>query len=249
MDRIRHYFCSIVLLLAYIRHARRHPTPLISLSLFKTRTFSVGIAGNLATRLGTGCVPFDAVNATGWFGYPALIAGCMMAPTALGSIIAKSTVTQVLRRLGYRKTLVGITVFIGLMIAQFSFQSPAMPIWMLVLPLFILGMAMSTQFTAMNTITLADLTDDNASSGNSVLAVTQQLSISLGVAISAAVLRIYEGFAGTSTVEQFHYTFITMGAITIVSALMFMLLRAKDGNNLIKERHKSKPTHAPSKPE
>jgi hypothetical protein len=26
------------------------PTPLISLSLFKTHTFSVGIAGNLATR-------------------------------------------------------------------------------------------------------------------------------------------------------------------------------------------------------
>ncbi len=58
MDRIRHYFCSIVLLLA-ISAARRHPTPLISLSLFKTRTFSVGGPyGNLATRLGTGCVPF-----------------------------------------------------------------------------------------------------------------------------------------------------------------------------------------------
>ncbi len=119
------------------------------------------------------------------FGYQAFIAGCMMAPTALGSIIAKSMVTQVLRRLGYRHTLVGITVIIGLMIAQFSLQSPAMAIWMLILPLFILGMAMSTQFTAMNTITLADLTDDNASSGNSVLAVTQQLSISLGVAVSA----------------------------------------------------------------
>lgn len=69
-------FCSIVLLLAYIRHARRHPTPLISLSLFKTRTFSVGIAGNLATRLGTGCVPFlmPLMLQVG-FGYPALIAG------------------------------------------------------------------------------------------------------------------------------------------------------------------------------
>ncbi len=54
------------------------------------------------------------------FGYQAFIAGCMMAPTALGSIIAKSMVTQVLRRLGYRHTLVGITVIIGLMIAQFS---------------------------------------------------------------------------------------------------------------------------------
>ena len=49
---------GILLFLLYIRHARRHPTPLISLSLFNTRTFSVGIAGNIASRLGTGCVPF-----------------------------------------------------------------------------------------------------------------------------------------------------------------------------------------------
>lgn len=229
---------SIILLLSYIRHARRHPNPLIALPMFKTRTFSVGIAGNLATRLGTGCVPFlmPLMLQVG-FGYPALIAGCMMAPTALGSILAKSMVTQVLRRLGYRRTLVGITVFIGLMIAQFSLQSPAYPIWLMLLPLFILGMAMSTQFTAMNTITLADLTDENASSGNSMLAVTQQLSISLGVAISAAVLRFYEGFDSANTVEQFHYTFITMGAITLVSAAVFMLLRPRDGRNLIKERH------------
>lgn len=232
-------FSGIALLLLYIRHARRHPTPLISLNLFKTRTFSVGISGNIASRLGTGCVPFlmPLMLQVG-FGYPALIAGCMMAPTALGSILAKSTVTQILRWFGYRKTLVGVTLFIGVMIAQFALQTQAMAIWMLVLPLFILGMAMSTQFTAMNTISLADLTDENASSGNSVLAVTQQLSISLGVAVSAAVLRFYEGVDGTNTVEQFHYTFMTMGAVTVVSALTFMLLKAKDGRNLIKERHK-----------
>ncbi|WP_368524992.1 multidrug transporter subunit MdtD [Enterobacter asburiae] len=243
---------GILLFLLYIRHARRHPTPLISLGLFNTRTFSVGIAGNIASRLGTGCVPFlmPLMLQVG-FGYPALIAGCMMAPTAIGSILAKSTVTQVLRWFGYRKTLVGVTVFIGLMIAQFSLQSAALPVWMLILPLFVLGMAMSTQFTSMNTITLADLTDENASSGNSVLAVTQQLSISLGVAVSAAVLRFYEGFDSANTVEQFHYTFITMGALTVVSALVFMLLKPKDGRNLIKERHKekAKPNRVPSEQE
>ncbi len=76
---------GILLFLLYIRHARRHPTPLISLSLFNTRTFSVGIAGNIASRLGTGCVPFlmPLMLRVG-FGYPALIAGCMMAPTAMG---------------------------------------------------------------------------------------------------------------------------------------------------------------------
>ena len=227
---------GILLFLLYIRHARRHPTPLISLGLFNTRTFSVGIAGNIASRLGTGCVPFlmPLMLQVG-FGYPALIAGCMMAPTAMGSILAKSSVT----------------VFIGLMIAQFSLQSASLPVWMLILPLFVLGMAMSTQFTSMNTITLADLTDENASSGNSVLAVTQQLSISLGVAVSAAVLRFYEGFDSANTVEQFHYTFITMGALTVVSALVFMLLKPKDGRNLIKERHKekAKPNRVPSEQE
>lgn len=228
---------GIFLLFCYILHARRHPHPLIGLPLFKTRTFSIGIAGNVASRLGTGCVPFlmPLMLQVG-FGYSAVLAGWMMAPTAIGSIIAKSTVTRVLRGLGYRKTLVGVTVIIGLMIAQFSLQSPGMSLWMLVIPLFLLGMVMSTQFTSMNTITLGDLTDDNASAGNSMLAVTQQLSISFGVAVSAAVLRFYESSSAGSVVDHFHYTFITMGGITLLSAGIFLLLKKRDGDNLIKGR-------------
>lgn len=229
---------GILLLLLYIVHARRHPTPLIPLPMFKTRTFSVGILGNIASRLGTGCIPFlmPLMLQVG-FGYSAILAGCMMAPTALGSIMAKSTVTQVLRWLGYRTTLVGISVIIGILIASFSLQTPAMGLTLLLLPLFILGMAMSTQFTAMNTITLADLNDANASSGNSMLAVTQQLAISFGVAVSAAVLRFYENFDGT-TVQHFHATFLTMGVVTVISGLVFMLLKPGDGRHLISNREK-----------
>ncbi|ADO11376.1 MFS transporter [Pantoea vagans] len=231
---------GIVLLLLYIVHARNHPSPLINLPMFKTRTFSVGIGGNIASRLGTGCVPFlmPLMLQVG-FGYSAIIAGCMMAPTAIGSILAKSTVTQLLRWLGYRRLLVGITAIIGILIASFSLQSPAESIFVLLLPLFILGMAMSTQFTAMNTITLADLDDDNASGGNSVLAVTQQLAISFGVAVSAAVLRFYQEFE-TSTISQFHATFLTMGVVTVLSALTFLLLKNGDGRNLITNRDRKK---------
>ena len=229
---------GILLLLLYIVHARRYHTPLIPLPMFKTRTFSVGIAGNIASRLGTGCIPFlmPLMLQVG-FGYTAILAGCMMAPTALGSIMAKSTVTQVLRWFGYRKTLVWISVIIGVLIASFSLQSPGMGMVALLIPLFILGMAMSTQFTAMNTITLADLNDANASSGNSMLAVTQQLAISFGVAVSAAVLRFYENFDGT-TVQHFHATFLTMGVVTVVSGLVFMMLKAGDGKHLIANREK-----------
>lgn len=234
---------GLLMLLFYVFHAKNHPNPLIGLPLFKTRTFSVGIAGNVASRLGTGCVPFlmPLMLQVG-FGYSAIIAGCMMAPTAIGSMMAKSVVTQVLRSLGYRKVLVGVTVIIGILIALFSLQSPGMSPWLMILPLFILGMAMSTQFTAMNTITLADLTDNNASSGNSVLAVTQQLAISFGVAISAVVLRFYDGLSVGNNVDHFHYTFITMGMVTLLSSAVFLLLKPKDGNNLIKGRAVKKVT-------
>jgi len=104
---------------------------------------------------------------------------------------------------------------------------------MMILPLFVLEMAMSTQFTAMNTISLADLNDANTSSGNSVLAVTQHLSISFGVAISAAVLRFYQSLSLGTMIEHFHYTFITMWMVTVASSLVFILLRTKDGRNLI----------------
>lgn len=231
---------GVLLLLLYIVHARRHPTPLIPLPMFKTRTFSVGILGNIAARLGTGCIPFlmPLMLQVG-FGYSAILAGCMMAPTALGSIMAKSMVTQVLRWFGYRKTLVWISVIIGVLVASFALQTPGMSLLVLLLPLFVLGMGMSTQFTAMNTITLADLNDANASSGNSMLAVTQQLAISFGVAVSAAVLRFYENFDG-STVQHFHATFLTMGVVTVISGSVFLMLKPGDGRHLISNREKKK---------
>ena len=231
---------GFLFLLFYILHARRIKYAIIPLNLFKTRTFSIGISGNLATRLGTGSIPFlmPLMLQVG-FGYEAVIAGMMMAPLAIGSITAKSAVTRILTKFGYRNTLFVVTIIIGIMIAQFSLQSPNMSIYLLVIPLFVLGMVMSTQFTAMNTICLADLTDNNASAGNSMLAVTQQLSISFGIAVSAAILNFYDSQPGGNTVDNFHYTFITIGVITLISAFAFLFLNKTDGDNLIKSKVKT----------
>jgi len=228
---------SILLMLIYIHHAKNHDNPLIQIDIFKCRTFSVGLVGSLVTRIGTGCIPFlvPLMLQIG-FGYTALLAGCMMAPTAIGSIIGKPMITRVLYWFGYRKSLIIITLLIGLMITLFALLSPTTSLMMMLLPLFVLGMAMSMQFTSINTITLADLTDNNASNGNSLLAVTQQLSISLGIAIGAAVLRLYGSFNHIDTVEQFHDTFITMGVFTAFSAFIFMVLKPQDGHNLLKDK-------------
>ncbi|SEQ94977.1 drug resistance transporter, EmrB/QacA subfamily [Rosenbergiella nectarea] len=225
---------GVLLLAFYIKHAVKVKTPLINLAMFRIRTFSVGIAGNVASRLGTGCIPFlIPLLLQVAFGYSALYAGFIMIATAAGAILAKSTVTPLLRRQGYRRTLVGISAMIGLLIMSFALQSSQHSILWLLPPLFLIGMAMSTQFTSMNTITLADLTDEHASGGNSVLAVTQQLAISFGVSVSAAVLRFWQDYQPT-TEGQFQATFITMGIVTIIAGSTFLLLMKNDGENLIK---------------
>lgn len=225
---------GVLLLAFYIKHAVKYKTPLINLAMFRIRTFSVGIAGNVASRLGTGCIPFlIPLLLQVAFGYSALYAGFIMIATAAGAILAKSTVTPLLRRQGYRRTLVGISVIIGLLIMSFALQSAQHSILWLLPPLFFIGMAMSTQFTSMNTITLADLTDEHASGGNSVLAVTQQLAISFGVSVSAAVLRFWQNTQAT-TEGQFQATFITMGIVTVIAGSTFLLLMKSDGENLIK---------------
>ncbi|WP_347253751.1 multidrug transporter subunit MdtD [Leminorella grimontii] len=228
------FIAGILLLLMYIRHALKSRYPLFHLSLFKIRTFSIGIFGGIISRLGTGSVPFlmPLMLQIG-FGYSALTAGLMMAPTAVGSLLAKSAVTNILRRFGYRKTLIGVTMMIGLMIAMLSLQTADEPLWMLIIPLFFLGMVMSTQFTSMNTITLGDLDDKTASSGNSLMAVSQQLAVSFGVAVSATVLHAYESISFGDTIDHFHYTFITMGIITLLSSTVFMMLKPHDGRGLI----------------
>lgn len=224
-------------LAGYVRHARRAPYPLIGLGVFKTRTFAVGIAGNVVARLGIGSIPFlvPLLLQVG-LGYPADVAGLLLLPSALGSLLTKTFVLKVLYRVGYRRTLLFLTLSIGVVFALLSLQRPGWPLIVLVVPLFIQGMLMSAQFTAMNTITLGDLPPEHASDGNSLLSVTQNLSISFGVAISTAVLRVFSASSG-GPLPALRATFIAVGIITALAALVFILLRPHDGDNLLGTSH------------
>ena len=93
----------------------------------------------------------------------------------------------------------------------------------------------AVQFTSMNTISLADLDNETSSEGNSVLSVAQQLAISLGISISAMFLSVFKNSAighSGATIDVFRYTFLVMGAITIVSSLIFTRLSKDAGASM-----------------
>ncbi|MFD1630424.1 multidrug transporter subunit MdtD [Pseudopedobacter beijingensis] len=239
--QIQGYYVLISLLVAaslifcYIKHARRHKNPLIRLELFKIRTLRIGLIGSLATRLGIGGFPLllPLMLQVG-FGYSATISGMMLIPSAAANLFAKPFVTKVVRKLGYKKVLVSNTFLLAVIIALFSLPNQQTPIYFLIPLLLAYGMVSSMQFSTMNTISVADLDADNSSEGNSMIAVTQQLSISFGISITSLLLGAMHQvhFKTDASINVFKYTFLILGIITALSSLVFSRLKETDGNNL-----------------
>ncbi|WP_198086092.1 multidrug transporter subunit MdtD [Variovorax sp. E3] len=217
---------------AYWLRASRTPEPLFAPSLFHVQTLSIGLIGNLFSRLGSSCMPFLVpLLLQVSMGYSPVHAGLMMLPIALAGMAMKRFATPLITRHGYRRVLVINTILVGCTMASFGLTAPGQPMALHLLQLLAFGAVNSLQFTAMNTITLKDLDGSMASSGNSLLSMVQMLAMSMGVAAAGAVLAGYNGIFGTETaahtLDAFQATFATMGLITVASAMIFWHLPAE----------------------
>lgn len=225
-------FLSIIF---YIKHSKKHEKPIINLNLFKVDTLRIGLMGNLFTRLGVGGMPFllPLLLQIG-YGHSAAISGLMLIPSALSNMLAKYAVVPLIRKLGYRKVLLTNTLILALIIVSFSLTNKDTPLFYFIPLMILFGAANSIQMSSMNTITIADLNNDTASSGNSLLAIMQQLSNSFGVSIAALILSLMQNisYGDHATVQAFKYTFIVIGVVTALSSFIFGGLKNNAGENL-----------------
>ncbi|MGM8870501.1 DHA2 family efflux MFS transporter permease subunit [Psychrobacter sp. 2Y5] len=218
---------------AYIWHAKRRQAPLFPLSLFSIRTFRIGIVGNLFTRLGISAVPFLLpLLLQVVFKYSPSQAGWLLAPIAIGATGIKPWVSKIIQSYSYRKVLVVNTILLGILIIILAqFNDPSYWIWYIPI-LIIMGACNSMQFSAMNTLTIGDLEGTQTSSGNSLMAVNQQLAIGFGIAFGAAVLNLLRERMELDMLMAFQTTYWVLGILTILSGLHFLRLKPKDGEGL-----------------
>ncbi|WP_299067002.1 DHA2 family efflux MFS transporter permease subunit [uncultured Psychrobacter sp.] len=222
-----------VLIGAYVWHAKRRQAPLFPLSLFRIRTFRIGIIGNLFTRLGISAVPFLLpLLLQVVFKYSPSQAGWLLAPIAIGAMGIKPWVSKIIQRYSYRKVLVVNTILLGILIIILAqFNDPSYWIWYIPI-LIIMGACNSMQFSAMNTLTIGDLEGTQTSSGNSLMAVNQQLAIGFGIAFGAAVLNLLRERMDLDMLMAFQTTYWVLGILTILSGLHFLRLKPNDGDGL-----------------
>ncbi|MFZ4257979.1 MFS transporter [Raoultella terrigena] len=231
----------------YLWHARGNDGALFSLDLFRNRTFSLGLGGSFAGRIGSGMLPFmTPVFLQIGLGFTPFHAGLMMIPMVLGSMGMKRIVVQVVNRFGYRRVLTVATV--GLALVSLLFMAVALAGWYWLLPvvLFLQGMINSSRFSSMNTLTLKNLPDPLASSGNSMLSMVMQLAMSIGVTIAGMLLGMFgQQHLSTDAVtahQVFLYTYLSMAVIIALPALIFSRVPDDiEGNTVIARRKRSEP--------
>lgn len=229
---------SVLLLTAYAVHARWITHPLLPIRLLATRTFRISVIGGFITRIGVAGMPFllPLLYQLG-MGYTPLQAGLFTVPQAFGSIGMKVLSTRLVALFGFRKVLRTNTVLLGMNIMAFALIGPGASIVAILLLSLLQGVFSSLQFTCINTLVYADVDDRQASEANTIAATFQQMARGFGVAVASLVAAAF--LAGHATDGQaaayatgLQYTFLVLGAATILSEWAFTGLRRYDGVNV-----------------
>jgi EmrB/QacA subfamily drug resistance transporter len=226
---------SILLLAGYGFHATRTAHPMLRLVLFRLRTFRAAVGGSFLTRLGIGGIPFlfPLLYQVG-LGFTPVQSGLLMIPQAIAAMSLKLTMPRILATFGYRAVLISNTLIIGLLILLFATIGQGTPVWLIVAEVFAYGFFTSLQYTSMNTLVYAEITDQQASSASSVASTMQQMAISFGVATASLVTAFFLPDRYRSNPQQFihgiHHAFLVLGGMTILSTIVFSELKKGDGD-------------------
>ena len=224
------------LLVFTVWHLRRTAHPLVNLSVFGVRTFRASAIGGSLSRISISSVPFllPLMFQLG-FGFGMVQSGLLMLALFAGNIGIKPATTWVLRRFGFRSTLVGNGLLAALGFAGCAFLSADTPLALMLAVLVFGGMTRSMQFTAVGTLAFADTSKDQAGGASTLFSMFQQLGAGLGIALGALALRaaqLVSGHAGEPTAPDFRFALAAMGLLTLLSLLDAWRLPADAGERV-----------------
>lgn len=228
---------AAALLAGYFRHAVTTAHPLLRLGLFRLRTFRSSVAGGFITRLGAGGIPFllPLLYQVG-LGYTAVQSAFLLMPQSVAAMGIRVWMPRILGRYGYRSVLLVNTILMGGAIALFASIGPGTPVVLIVAYGLVFGAAASLQYASMGTLAFAEIPAPDASMASTIASTMQQMSLSFGVATASLATAIFipDRFRSHpgELLHGIHLALLVLGAMTILSAVVFRELKPGDGDNV-----------------
>ncbi|TCL75765.1 DHA2 family efflux MFS transporter permease subunit [Rhizobium sp. BK251] len=208
----------------YVRHARRHPTPILNLKLFRNATFRASTTGGTLFRICIGAMPFlTPLMLQLGFGLTPFQSGLITFAGAIGAITTKFMARRVFAATGFRTTLLSAAAVTTVVTVITGLFTPETPHLLIIGVLLIGGFSRSFFFTGVNALAYADINDAEASQATSISSVMQQISLALGVALAASILETSTYFHGEPLqLSDFHLAFFVIAALTVLATIPFI---------------------------
>jgi EmrB/QacA subfamily drug resistance transporter len=231
----------------YALHARRHPRPMLDFRLLRIDTFRMSVLCGTLSRIAVGAMPFllPMMLQIG-FGLSAVASGAITFVSSLGSLAMRLCAPWFLRWLGFRAVLVWIGLLATALLAASAAFRPSWPLAAIYAVLVANGFFQSLQFMAYNTMAYADVPRAEMSAATSFYTTFQQMSLTLGIAISAAMLAGSMAVAhhAHALLADFSVAFLGVSAISVFAPLLATRLDREAGAELSGHRGRKPRTAA-----
>jgi len=227
---------------AYVFDARRKPNPLLNLEIFREPIFRLAIISGVIFRIGLGAVPFllPLMLQLG-FGYTPFESGAITFIGAAGAILIKFGVSWILHRVGFRRILIGSSFMAALFIGFLGFFTAQTSVLVMLLVIFFSGYFRSLFFTSLNSLTFSETKTEDIGPANAILAVSQQLSTALGVALAATILEVSAAARGSEVgATDFRLALFGIAVICAFAVVPLFYLRPNAGSEV--SGHRPNPT-------
>lgn len=180
---------SAVSLLLLVWVELRHEHPIVNLRLFKSLSFS---AGNLIMFVVGFCL-YSSIMLIPLFlqtlmGYTATLAGMVLAPGGVATLVTMPFVGAALQRYDGRKIVVlGLLIGATAMFIMRDFTLEA-AYWDFVWPRVVLGVGLAMIFVPLTTVTLAAIPREEMGNATGMFNLLRNIGGSVGIAIAATML-------------------------------------------------------------
>ena len=211
------------LLVAWVTVEQRVDQPLIELGVLRQRavlaTNVTGLLTGLAMFSGFLLIPqiAQAPESTGYgLGASVTMAGLLLAPSAIGQLVAGPVAGRLGVRIGFRSTLV-----IGSLLSCSAFTLLAFlhdRAWHLVVGGLLLGMGIAFAFASMANLIVAAVQQSEVGIATGINTVTRTIGGAFGSAVSTAVLASTIGAGGLPSAGGYRVAFGLAAAMALLAA-------------------------------
>ncbi len=180
---------GVVLLVAFVLVERRSSHPSLDVSLFKKPAFTAAATAITLTFFAmSGSVFYMTFYMQSVRGFDPLAAGALVAPVALGLLIAATTSTKWVRHFGTKVVVTTGMVTAALALGSYHFVERDTPIWQIEVIVFVLGLGMGSIMAPATESVMSTIPREKAGAGSAVNNTVRMLGGAFGVAIIGSIL-------------------------------------------------------------